>query len=122
MATGVKNRNGITIDLLWQNPNPTSNFSTGDISLDLSNYDMVMIKSKSVASGGNYYGVSYGLIDGSDYVCMVGNAYSTSYFYKRRFTAFSSKINFGNGYRNTDSNASYCIPIAIYGIKGVPAS
>lgn len=122
MATGVKNRNGITIDLLWQNTNPTSNFSARDIALDLSDYDMVMIRSKSVASGGNYYAVSYGLIDGSDYVSIIGNAYTTSYFYKRRFRASSSVVSFGDGYRNTDSNASYCIPIAIYGIKGVPAS
>ena len=121
MATGVKNRTGIVFDLVWENPHPSSDFSAQTVPLDLSDYDMVMIECKMSSSGTSR----------SEHFCRVGNMMimqmanlaGSNYIYKRQATVSTSGVTFTTGYRTTTdtTGASYLTPVAIYGIKGVPA-
>lgn len=118
--------------LLWENPNPTSSFAAQTISLDLSNYDMVLIESRFHTS--SYYDANFsrkiievGKRDTLE-VLQTPNASSvayTMYNATRHVITSNSDVYFSDGkYKNvTVSNAaftsdnSYCIPQKIYGIS-----
>ena len=122
MATGVKNRNGITFDLVWQNPAPSSDFSAKTVLIDLSDYDMVMIEAKMSTSGSSRS--EHFVRVGQMAIMSMPNLAGSAYTYKRQATVGTNGLTFTTGYRNTTDNSgnSYLIPLCIYGIKGVPAA
>ena len=109
---------GTQQDLLWTNPDPTSNFAAQTVALDLSGYDAVMIETlrrKSTSYGSNNFGMV-----GSVIVCTAIGEGSTSWS-ERQATISSTGIQFNGGYLGTTSNNEYAIPQKIYGIKGINA-
>ena len=100
----------------WQNASPTSEFAAQTISLDLSEYDFIMVLymhrvtfqttlSSTLKKGqlGNLISVT------SDNL--------TGY---RSVTFTDSGVTFGECiYSKTNSNNGFCVPYEIYGIKGV---
>ena len=101
---------------LWTNSNPTSDFAAQAVPVDLSGWHLICIMCKQVATG-SYLTPCLAAV-GETTTIAVPNASSTQYFYKRDVTVTTSGVTFTTGYRNTTgtSSASYCIPVAIYGV------
>lgn len=104
--------------LLWVNSAPKSNFSAQTIPLNLSSYDATMVVFRLTTSNEAKWW-QFGWKDGE----VSGGAYrGTSYLYHRDYRADSNGVEFYAGYRDSTSGSSYGIPVAIYGIKGLPTS
>lgn len=104
--------------LLWTNSNPTASFAEQTIPLNLTNYDAVLVVYR-ITTSSTYKWWQFGYVDGEG----TGGAYrGNSYLYHRDFIASSSGVAFSKGYRDSTSGASYGIPVAIYGIKGIKTS
>lgn len=123
--TGVE-----TKTLLWTNASPTSAFANQTLSLGLSGYEAVEIE--------YCYGSSYtNVVETGIYKKSYTQQYMTChgdiktdntgfYISQRLVTVTASGITFGKGtYKNISAAAkgaegnNYCIPLKIYGIKGV---
>ena len=102
---------------LWTNSAPSSDFSAQTVPLDLSGWNLIAILGKTSTSG-TAYNITFIMPNGDTFIMTVGNATSTQYFYKRTVSADANGVTFSTGYRNTTgtSGASYCIPVAIYGL------
>ena len=101
---------------LWENPNPSSAFSSQVVSVDLSKYSLAAIE----------YAVSIGVMRGIIAQCFIGKpiplpcfgfASNTLYFRFRECTVYSDKVSFTDAQVNGVKDNAYCIPIAIYGVK-----
>ena len=110
---------GISMKLLWTNPNPTTAYSATTEAIDLSGYDAVLIKTLNDRTSNTPQYHSEMVFIGDSSVCYSSNASTTGYTYKRQADVSSSGITFGGGYRNTSASNNYAIPQKIYGIKGI---
>lgn len=99
--------------LLWTNPSPTSNYSGGTISVNLSNYTGILVKIKD-NTGANGWSITY--IDKS---LPSNQALRASTSERQRIiTSISDTgVVFGAGYNASTQNNSYAIPWEIYGIS-----
>ena len=119
-----------TRTLLWTNASPTSEFANQTLSLSLSEYDAVEIEC--------CYGSSYtNIVETGIYKKSYTKQYMTChgdiktnntgfYISQRLVTVTASGITFGKGmYKNVSGAVkgaegnTYCVPLKIYGIKGV---
>lgn len=122
---------GVTMTLLWENPDSTATFAAQAIALDLSQYDGVYV---SAINNGNYHADGYGVIVNSGIVFKGihgllmhfegDNAETYRLILSRRvFTVKETGISFDSAYYGrTDtyvSASNILIPYQIYGIKGV---
>ena len=101
---------------LWTNSAPSSDFSAQTVPLDLSGWNLIAILAKTTTTG-NTTSVFLAAV-GTGSILSVPNLGSTQYFYKRTMDVQTTGVTFSTGYRNTTgtSGASYCIPVAIYGL------
>ena len=101
---------------LWTNSAPSSDFSAQTVPLDLSGWNLIAILAKTTTTG-NTTSVFLAAV-GTGSILSVPNLGSTQYFYKRTMDVQTTGVTFSTGYRNTSgtSGASYCIPVAIYGL------
>ena len=113
---------GITMDLLWTNASPTSQFAAQTVSIsNLQDYALIMIRSKF--SSGAYESIVgfYKTATGS--TCTIAG--TNNVIGARDITINNNSISFKvgteratyNGGQSTNNNI--CIPVEIYGIKGV---
>lgn len=112
---------GTQIVLLWQNASPSSDFAAQTVSLNLADFDLVMMIVRYTTSNNRSAG----------FICPVGAdgmlflALNVNIF--RYYSASVSGVEFQKGQKvvSYDGNSSdlnkACIPTAIYGIKGVSA-
>lgn len=107
---------GITMELLWTNPSPTSSFSPQTVGLDLSNYDMLCVVLKHYTDSNTRIVQFVPIFD--DKAIMSYNDTSGTRIV-RQAKANSSGVTFENGISNGSSNNSVAIPYQIYGIKGI---
>ena len=102
-------------DLLWTNPSPSSAFSNQTVSIDLSNYDAVLILVKhgtaqsADTSYDNYHCVYYTPV-GTTGAALSAPTQSNY----RTYNVSTSGVQFA-----TASNTSASIPCKIWGLKGV---
>lgn len=108
---------GAKMDLLWTNPSPTSAFAGKTISIDLSNYDLIIIDhytNNAVGSDTQQHMQQILLKE-------VGQGFLISGFnyYQRRKVSLidNTGITFGGGWYIAQADNSVCIPQKIYGIK-----
>lgn len=113
--------------LLWENASPTSAFAEQTIALDLSKYDLVMVQFLRVNST-TAMRVNSAIIGVGDSGCLIDlmtSASAVPTVMMRTFEMSDSGITFGGALtqltNKTERTVSptYCIPIRIYGIKGV---
>ena len=122
LAGGVKGVDlHLDMDLLWTNAAPTSAFAAQTISLDLSNYTMILVKGKYTAytnSSDNGFGFGFILVGETGSFLVPPNQGTTGMKY-RITTVTTTGVTFGAGGSDDDSNPNNlrCIPIEIYGIK-----
>ena len=100
--------------LLWENASPSSDFAAQTVALDLSVYGFIFVEGRGC-------GV---------WTCRVGGEarlvtnHSGVLWRTRRFTAYEQGVEFNDAYQGYYSqdgavSNSDCIPLYIYGIKGV---
>lgn len=105
--------------LLWVNSAPTSNFAAQTIPLNLANYDAVCIITKTTTSS-NYTYWQFGLVNG--YITMANKSANNATLTGRTAEVDDTGITFSTGYQGSSTGTSYCIPVSIYGIKGIQTS
>lgn len=115
--------------LLWTNSNPTSDFSAQTISVDLSNYEYILIKFKNTLNDGYTYETIFRTDNNLRQAIAGATSVSPSpQIYIRSFVLSSSQINFidayncynnGSGTRYMTKLNSLIIPIEIYGYKTI---
>lgn len=109
-------------DLLWTNASPSSSFSAQTISLDLTNYSMVLILYYDFYDGSGGLLSTIGIIDSPilDNRQQIGFGWWTTGRYGvRTFKPTTTGIEFGACNYNNATNNSDGVPYLIYGIKGV---
>ena len=105
------------MELLWENASPQSAFLAQTISLDLSKYDRVRIDSRVSTSYAQILGAECRLNDGFFTLYIWGD--SGKFSHRTGSTTINS-VRFNNDQYNKEaSDGSTCIPVRIYGIKGV---
>lgn len=108
---------GLKLTALWTNPNPTSSFAAQTISLDLAQYELILITFHNFASTDAQYGLLAQL-------CIVGD---TNYLQftsatnnrngRRLATITTTGVQFAACVYNDGTNNNYGIPYQIFGIK-----
>lgn len=113
----------ISMSLLWTNASPSSSFAAQTISLDLSDYDLILIVYNIAGTIGKYTSAIYEK-------AVTNNVMSGYYHYadnttvfqhfERKFYISDSSIKFEKAYlQGTEEQNFAAIPYKIYGIKGV---
>lgn len=123
MANGTKQKPGATFDLLWTNTNIHAAFPAQTISLDLSNYDAVLIK-LTVNNTSQYESTTVE----ATAICFKGKAAASfngivnnqTFNMERVAIVSNSGIEFSTGYANAVAGDQYAVPLQIWGIKGIP--
>lgn len=104
--------------LLWTNPNPNSAFSISQtISINLTDYNYILIESKNrVDKTDNFIfkTIVQKDLNQTRWTCIGGSSDGTGNPLYRNFVINNNNIVFTGG-----ANASYNVPINIYGIKSV---
>lgn len=103
---------------LWTNSNPANEFAGQTVSVDLSEYDLYeVIYAPTTSYTTREMSVTARVGKGC---MMVGVWADTGKVFHRSATGSSSTgISFGAAYADKASNNAYCIPLAVYGIRGV---
>lgn len=110
-----------TLESLWTNSSPSSSFTAKTVSLDLQNYDFLIIGIRFKTSTDNYANV----IVKTDGTSVVEAFLASSNRYRRSISANSSGITFGGGEKASPSATSYSsdntcyIPIYVYGFHKI---
>ena len=112
----ITENDAVRIVKLWENASPSSTFAAQTLSLDLSGYDAVMIFFHNASDSTIY--LSTGMIP-IGYKTTLAYTTTSGAIYSRPATASSTGIVFEAGQTGTTSGAKYCVPVHIYGIKGV---
>lgn len=112
--SGGSSGGGVQVDLLWTNPSPLANFGTQTVSVDLSAYQAVIIRTNVTTSGANQKSE---LIMVGDNSVVDGVSPSSTTMYKRQCDVATAGVTFQRGYRDTSTNDGAIIPYQIYGIK-----
>lgn len=107
---------------VWENGNPTSNFSAQTVDLDLSGYSEIRIEYRlSTTSETRYF--ADGFINGQvlPVIGMSSLSSTTAYLLIRNATPSSTGVSFQTAYRRStvattaaSSSPGYMIPVAIY--------
>lgn len=117
-GSGNGGRNtGVTMTLLWTNPDPTSSFAAQTVSVDLSGYDAIEIVGTGGVQTPRLF-INKMLVDGNNWA-MFSVSGASSYYYNRHVDVLTTGLTFSTGYRNGTAGTGYCIPLKIYGIKGI---
>lgn len=109
-----------TWTLLWTNPNPSADFGSQTVSVDLTAYSFVVIElSQASTSAGTQIYTNIAKVDGLTHM-MIGNA--SGKVTRRIVTVSTTGVSFARGeswetYASlTTTHNDYMIPISIYGI------
>lgn len=118
----ILNKNKIEIVKLWENASPTSAFAGQKISLNLTDYDGVFGYFKSQASSSYVSAIPAIAFKGKKSFVFL----ASRYMYERDIEAFddtgitfSDSFYFGSYGQAGTTGTGYCIPVIIYGFKGV---
>lgn len=103
-------------ELLWTNSAPTSAFATQTVSIDLSEYEGVLVEFRG-AFNVEKYGTAYAKKGTTGFS---GGAYpgGSADSFGRDFTVSASGVTFTDGYNGTTKSNTNAIPYKIYGVKG----
>ena len=118
-----ENIGAISMELLWENASPASQFAKQTVSLDLSKYDMVEI-SFNLQTG--VLAISHQLQCKVDGGRVIAATPGTQKYHRRSANVSKTGINFGDCSAYTYSSTvettttnGTLIPVFVYGIKGV---
>ena len=108
----------LTVDTLWTNASPSSNFANQSIAIDMTDYKLILVSCLYSTSSTNH--MMYILNENDDYY-MIWPAYRN---YRRVVTKTSSSLTFEDcvywgtyASSSTTTSNSNIIPVNVYGIK-----
>lgn len=105
---------GMKMDLLWTNPSPTSRFGASTLSIDTTDYSLLLIEYLWTNGGTDVAGV--GLVTDKDrYIYHGFTAMGGSI--TRKILCNGTQVIFGDGYNGGSVANNVAIPYKIYGIK-----
>lgn len=110
---------GVTMKLLWTNPNPDSNFAAQTVSVNLSGYDFFAIVPIFSVASPNIIPMQVFTCDDSTSHVLAITARSNSNNGGRLITFSTSGLTFTSATYSGSTNNSYAIPYKIYGIRGI---
>ena len=118
---GASGGGGLSLELLWENPNPSAAFAAQTISLNLSGYNAVLVVAittpleKTNPECG--FTTAFGFVD-SDYDLHLnwGSA-GTNRVATRKASISSTGVSFLAGRYNNATKNDYTVPYRIYGIR-----
>ena len=109
------------LEVLWTNSAPTSAFAQQTVSLDLTNYDAVLIECNTSGNTDTGKTIQFGLVGST--IRLMAEIYQ---IHRRLATINSDGITFGNNYYlpayangNETASNGYLIPTRIYGLRAV---
>ena len=117
-ALGLGETGGITMELLWENASPNSEFAAQTVSVDLSGYQMIGLVFKWV-SASDWSEQPMEILTKGDYQRLISATAETGSVSRRITKVSNTGITFAGGYANTGAHNACCVPTLIYGIKGV---
>lgn len=108
---------GMKMDLLWTNPSPTASFSAQTISVDLSEYDLVVvcIRSFPLNDGDSGFSNLIGYKELRSVATIAGS--SSNKNGRRRFTPSDTGVEFESCTYDGNTYNNFAVPIYIYGVK-----
>lgn len=113
-----------SLDLVWENPSPTSDFAAQDVAMDLSKYDAVYIGYKSRKGAEAIVAIDFIFIGTQLYARYLYNSSTNLCYYTRAATPQAAKVEFSNcnlyvqGSAGTSTQKNdYLIPKYVYGVK-----
>lgn len=118
---GILDDTPISMELLWENASPTSDFVRQTITIDFKDYTHYMVDFSVTGSN------SYNNAAVPSQIVPIGRLSLGAYAWgdvnkmghRRVLSSTSNAIEFGPGYYNGEENAQAVIPYRVYGIKGV---
>lgn len=108
------------MDLLWTNPNPSAEFGAQDVSVNLSNYDFVLMDTILYGTNESFTSICRTPKGGTAVRSRFINAWwsgSAVQNQQRDYTVYDNKITFTGGQRSGASYNGDLVPYHIYGIK-----
>lgn len=110
---------GVSMKLLWTNPNPTANFAAQTVALNLSGYDFFAIVPIFSVASPTFIPAQVFPCDDSQTHVMTVTARTNNNNGGRQITFSVSGLAFGSATYSGSTNNSYAIPYKIYGIRGI---
>lgn len=107
---------GVSIERLWQNSDYTKEFAQQDISIDLSEYQFIIAFFRAATNYSGTVGVL--TLRGYESRAVLYAAGGTT-VRTRTFYPTADKITIYGGYAGSTADNTACIPVSIYGVKGV---
>lgn len=112
----------ISMELLWENASPTSAFAAQTINIsDLQDYDLIMVRAKysigAYPSFTAFYKTTIG--ENNSINIVVSSIVNRGFVIKSDSISFNEANILANYAGSSSVNNNVCIPIEIYGIKGV---
>ena len=111
---------------LWINASPTSDFAAQTISLNLGDYEYVLVRYLYSTDYQSQNQIAIVKVGKEAYLTFTGAVSTSIYVTQRTISVGSNSVAFGapayKTYASTSSpttNNKYCIPVEIIGIKGV---
>lgn len=109
-----------TFPQLWVNSSPSANFAAQTIQLDLSEYDFIIVRGKSItsdsATDANFIFPANTRMQALIAIGTSGELkFGGNNNYSRSITVSTTGVTFAAA---TSSANNYCIPLSIYGVKG----
>ena len=116
MATGIIPKTASFIKL-WTNPSPTSSFAPQTISIDLTNYDAVLIEAHNFRYDNSQYALSAVIcLKGQTSFFLFGSA-SNNRLGVRTFSVSDSGVVASEATYNATAQNEFGVPHEIYGIR-----
>ncbi len=112
-----------SLDLVWENPSPTSDFAAQDVAMDLSKYDAVYIGYKSRKGANAIVAIDFIFVGTQLYAMYITNSSSNLCSYSRAAWPQTDKVEFNNcnlrvqGQSSSSQANDYLIPKYVYGVK-----
>lgn len=109
---------GFGIDLLWTNPSPAASFTAKTITLDLTNYDLVMVMLRTSDAASARISTGFAEVDGGTAMAVLATTGNNNTGL-RGFDVTTDGVKFEAGYWNGEQRNTHGIPVSIYGIHGI---
>lgn len=106
-----------TMDLLWTNASPTSQFTTQNVALDLSTYKAIIVQFRLDNSVNDNSFADFCPYYDTYTANQPGQPTSNAGQVWRQYTVSATGIAFDNGGKDSSNNNAYAIPLRIFGVK-----
>ena len=102
---------------LWTNTDPTAAFDAQTISLDLREYEAVLITVRAGRTDGQYWSGFCFKDDSSVFASISSKLVSSTDVHSRGAKMTDSGVEFSTGYKGSTSGTNLAIPIYIFGVN-----